>query len=88
MIGVPTICSVCHTNNWNVGDGLVRLVLQTDPLKVILAGPSYPLIPLICSTCGNTQLLNAFILGLGETLGIKTDTPATLAKDLQESGNG
>jgi len=79
--GKPQItCPVCHTSSWSIGDNFVRLVLQTNPSQIILAGPSYPLIPLLCSNCGNTQLLNVFILGIAEAFGVQAGTPAVLEK--------
>jgi hypothetical protein len=80
-------CPVCYTSNWSIGDGVVRMVLQYNVGIVTLAGPSYPLIPLLCSNCGNTLLLNAFTLGVAELLGIHANVPAALPPK-GEGGNG
>jgi hypothetical protein len=83
----PITCPVCQTSHWNIGDGFVRLVLQNEPTKIMLSGPSYPLVPLLCVNCGNTQLLNAFTLGVADMFGIEAGIPATLPEK-KEGGNG
>ena len=73
----PLVCPVCGTKEWNVVDDMVRLTLQPNPRGVTPTGSSLPLIALICLNCGNTQVLNVFILGVGDILGIKSGIPAT-----------
>ena len=43
---------------------LLNVTDSGDPKTAKVAG-SLPLIPLTCSRCGNTQLLNVFVLGVG-----------------------
>ena len=55
-------CPICLRNNWILGD-FVNLVVTNSPTVVNLSGKVFPLVPLICSVCGNTQLLNLKMLG-------------------------
>jgi len=64
-------CPICGHANWSLQTyGLVYLVMQSGAGVLELGGPSLPSIALICTTCGDTQLLNAFVLGVGEILGL------------------
>jgi len=71
VAGGTITCPVCQTKNWNMVQDLVRLTLQPNPATVALTGISLPLVAITCSNCGNTQLLNVLVLGLGEMFGIK-----------------
>jgi hypothetical protein len=64
-------CPMCHTDNWQLEDGLVIHPVQHDAKGLVLSGPSLPNVALLCTTCGNTQLLNVLRLGLGPLLGIE-----------------
>jgi hypothetical protein len=57
-------CPVCGVSDWVIGTHYVALVLQDDPVHLKLTGTIYPLVPLVCRNCGNTQLINANVLGL------------------------
>jgi hypothetical protein len=75
-LGGPPTCPMCHHNVWQLSDGIVLLTLQSPASGGIqLGGKSLPGVPLICSTCGNTVLLNVFMLGVAEKLGILPSAP-------------
>ncbi|MBU3625706.1 hypothetical protein ICN48_05590 [Polynucleobacter sp. JS-Safj-400b-B2] len=60
-------CPICQSkNSYVVLDRylLLNVTDSGDPKTAKVAG-SLPLIPLTCNKCGNTQLLNAFVLGVG-----------------------
>ena len=61
-------CPVCGNPNWALGEGLVSLPIQGQIGGIVLGGPVYPCVPIICSNCGNTALLNALLLGLKDVL--------------------
>ena len=65
-------CPICGNRNFNLNPtGLVYLVLQPIPVQRLqIGGASLPSIVLTCDNCGNTQLLNALVLGLDDVLGI------------------
>jgi hypothetical protein len=60
--------------HWQIGD-----IVQTLPYaggNVVLGGRIYPLVTIICMTCGNTVFLNAVVAGL---------VPGQLAPDVSEN---
>ncbi len=61
-------CSVCGQEEWTLSDGLVYFPLQENIRSVSWEGRGMPCVAMICSTCGNTQFLNAITLGLGDLL--------------------
>ena len=56
-------CPICGHNHWSVGNRYVVLSVSKNPKQVTIGGENYPLIPLVCSNCGNTHLLNLLTLG-------------------------
>src|SRR6185312_7487639 len=69
-------CSGCQQNNFVLGDGIVYLPLHPShrppTLAEMMSGETQlPSIPIVCATCGNTQLYNVFSLGLGAVLGLR-----------------
>lgn len=58
-------CPVCNHNTWHVPQDYTYLPLRKDFAGGIrLGGPILPLVPLVCTNCGNTHLLNLKVLGL------------------------
>ncbi len=55
-------CPLCKTNKWILGS-YVPLTTSNVPTEVVLRAQVYPLIAMICSNCGNTQLVNLLYLG-------------------------
>jgi len=50
-------------------DDIAEIVLsRSSGTETPLGIPILPSIALICKTCGNTQLYNVFLLGLGDVL--------------------
>jgi predicted nucleic-acid-binding Zn-ribbon protein len=67
------ICPGCGHTGWTLQDGLVYLTLQPSAGGALRSdGPSLPSIALVCKTCGNTQLFNAFVVGVADVLGVTT----------------
>lgn len=64
-------CGACGQSTWTLGTDIVLLPLQPNPKSFAVGGQSYPCIVLLCNTCGNTQLHNVLILGLGRILGVE-----------------
>jgi hypothetical protein len=58
-------CPLCHRSAFSVGHFVPLSVVanQRDP---VLGGRGYPMIALICQTCGGVQLVNLKILGFTE----------------------
>lgn len=59
-------CPVCTENQWQVAENFAYLT-QYNPEKGLtissFGGPFYPLLPIVCDSCGNTLLVNAIAAG-------------------------
>lgn len=69
------ICPICGQTQWGLqAGGLVHLTLQSPSVQgVVLGGPQLPNIALVCEVCGNTHLLNLFVLGVADVFGLEMD---------------
>ena len=56
-------CPMCQAGNWNVQDSTYQL-LEFSEGGLVLGGPVIPVIPIVCSNCGNTVLVNAITAGI------------------------
>lgn len=66
--GANPQCPICRKKSWMVGN-FVPLPVSPTPLPaggVIIYPNSYPCVALICRVCGNTQLINLYLLGFTE----------------------
>jgi hypothetical protein len=68
-------CPVCHHNQFILGSTFTPLSGSESPTGASLGGRVYPMQPLICSTCGNTFLLNLVFLFSEAELAELTLTP-------------
>ena len=59
----PIECAVCGHQKWTVGDHLVAPAVFSEG-NIFLGGASYPVVMLICNTCGHTLYLNAVMMKL------------------------
>ena len=55
-------CSICGHDQWMVGS-YVPMFVTANVNKPSLGGPTYPLVALVCLTCGNTHFINLLQLG-------------------------
>lgn len=62
-------CPMCGARNFTLGEDLVHLVLQPEATRTLVVGQMLPSVPVICSNCGCTQLVNVFILGIADLVG-------------------
>jgi hypothetical protein len=56
-------CPMCNAGTWNVQDSTYQL-LEFNQGGLVLGGPVIPVIPIVCSNCGNTLLINAITAGI------------------------
>ncbi len=56
-------CPMCGVGNWNVQDSTYQL-LEFNEGGLVIGGPVIPVIPIVCSNCGNTLLVNAITAGI------------------------
>jgi hypothetical protein len=57
------LCPICGVGTWNVQDSAFELREFNDG-NMVLGGPLIPVVPVICSNCGNTVLVNAIMADL------------------------
>lgn len=55
-------CPMCGVGPWQVQDKVFQLS-EFRQGKLVLGGPLIPLIPVTCTNCGHTVLVNAIISG-------------------------
>jgi hypothetical protein len=58
--GERRACAQCGSGEWSVGDRVYELT-EFHEGNVIVGGPVVPVVPVTCTNCGNTVLLNALI---------------------------
>lgn len=59
-------CPMCHAGNWNVSNKVFEL-REFNNGDLVIGGPSNaitPVVPVICSNCGNTIFINVLSTGL------------------------
>jgi len=59
-------CSCCHKMDWTISDTIYELreFFGGSFTQSTLSGRSFPVVPIICSNCGNTLFLSAVSLGI------------------------
>lgn len=66
-------CPLCGIGNWNVSDSVYELREFHDGNLVLGSGPIVPVVPVTCSNCGNTIMVNALLSGAVEQPKTKED---------------
>jgi hypothetical protein len=56
-------CQMCGIGNWNVQTSAYELRQFFQGNLVVGGGPVIPVIPVVCTNCGNTVLVNALVSG-------------------------
>lgn len=59
-------CVICDHNNWHIPQNYTFLFATKDASKPTISGRNFPLVPLICTNCGNTHLINLKVLGFDD----------------------
>lgn len=57
-------CPVCGVGGWSVQESSFELREFNEGNHVMGGGPVIPVVPVICTNCGNTVLVNAIMAGL------------------------
>lgn len=58
-----SVCPLCGNNDWNTSNQIFQAI-EFDYKGILINGASYPMVPLTCSTYGNTYFINALVAGL------------------------
>jgi hypothetical protein len=61
----PMICPACRQSRWQAGGHVVEL-RPFHGGSMVLGGPVYPMVFLMCQTCGHMVFFNAIITGVME----------------------
>lgn len=59
-------CPLCGVGSWNISDSVYELREYHGGGFVIGRGPIVPVVPVTCSNCGNTVMVNALLSGAVE----------------------
>lgn len=59
-------CPMCGANNWTIGEDVVTMVRVDENNSIQLGGKITPVVPMICSNCGNTLLINPLVIQCSE----------------------
>jgi len=57
-------CPMCGAANWKVQPSIFQMSEYSDQGLMVGGVPLLPLVPVTCSNCGNTMLVNAVVSGL------------------------
>jgi len=60
----PVSCQMCRQGTWVIGNSLFELREYHGGAVVFGGAPIVPIIPITCSNCGHTVLINALVAGL------------------------
>lgn len=55
-------CNMCGGGTWEVQDKVFQLT-EFHQGNLVVGGPLVPVVPVTCTNCGNTTLVNALIAG-------------------------
>jgi hypothetical protein len=80
----PVICPVCKGQTWQVGPHVIQINRHASN-GLFGPGVSYPQILVVCTTCANTMMFNATILGLYEPF---VEKPAASVPETQAAPGG
>jgi hypothetical protein len=61
--GVNSQCPMCKGQEFSVGDRAYQLT-EYHQGNLVMGGPVVPLVPIVCTNCGNTLLVNAILSGV------------------------
>jgi predicted RNA-binding Zn-ribbon protein involved in translation (DUF1610 family) len=62
--GATKVCPMCGNTKWNVLESTYE-IRDWDPRAVLAAGQVLPVVPVVCTNCGNTVLVSAVAAGVG-----------------------
>jgi hypothetical protein len=65
---MPGACPLCSQRDWAIGRGITLLLAVAPPSASTLSKVTYtyPALPVMCRVCGNTLLMNVYVLGIAD----------------------
>ncbi len=61
-----TPCPMCKARQWNIQERSFELREFHGGNMVLGGGPIIPVVPVVCTNCGNTILINSLVAGVEE----------------------
>jgi hypothetical protein len=74
-------CPICSDRRWTLIDHFVDLPIYRGGNVVLGGGISYPSVGMVCTNCGNTQLINAMISGIIPEDGADSKPPVNASNE-------
>jgi hypothetical protein len=73
------VCPLCAQRAWVIGHGLTMIQAVGPPTEHALdtVTYSYPSLPVMCLACGNTILMNVYVLGISDIWRLESPSPTT-----------
>lgn len=68
-------CAQCGANNWSVTDKVFELREFQGGSLIVGNSPIIPVVPVCCTNCGNTILVNAMVSGALENTNSEQNNP-------------
>lgn len=59
-------CPISGDNNWSIADHIVQSMTYVRGGGLAIGGPGYPVVMVVCLSCGYTLFFNAVVMGLVE----------------------
>lgn len=56
-------CPVCEANQWQAGEDVLQLMPFHEG-SLVVGGPVYPVLPIVCLNCGNSIFVSAVVAGI------------------------
>lgn len=53
-------CPMCGVGRWSIDQSIFQL-MEYNNGGIVIGGPVIPIIPVTCTNCGNTVLVNALV---------------------------
>lgn len=80
-------CPLCGKATWLLNADFISLPVTNSPRELQLGGEILPLVPITCTTCGNTQMLNLLVLGFSDLDSLRFEAEAEAQADKQDKSD-
>jgi len=69
----PHSCPVCGSKNWDMPNGVVKLVVGDASTNIELSGSMLPCAVIVCRMCGSVQMFSLLAMGLTDLFPLKEE---------------
>lgn len=57
-------CHLCGENDWTVSESIFEMTEFLGENRSMTPGKIFPVVTVMCNDCGNTNLINPFVVGI------------------------